>query len=93
MGDKRFLSNDLKLLEDLILLPYKRMKVSEVKGELIEDHSVLIGKDIVCVGDKVTRVLLEAGLKPRVVVIDLKEKRGGESLGSVPLGRVPRTNR
>lgn len=75
MEDKRFLSDDLELLEDLSLLPDKRGKVSEVKGELIEDHSVLIGEDIVCVGDRVTRVLLEAGLKPRVVVIDLKEKR------------------
>lgn len=75
MGDKRFLSEELELLEDLILIPDKRKKVSEVRGDLIYDPSVLIGKDIVCVGDRVTRVLLGAGIRPRIVVIDLKEKR------------------
>ncbi|MEM2377492.1 MAG: GTP-dependent dephospho-CoA kinase family protein [Candidatus Korarchaeum sp.] len=75
MGDKRFLSDDLELLEDLVLIPEKRKKVSEIRGDLMYDPDVLISKDVVCVGDRVTRVLLEAGMRPRVVVIDLKEKR------------------
>ncbi len=58
-----------------MLLPDRRRKISEMKGELIRSLDALSGEDIVCVGDRVTREILNAGLRPRIVVIDLKEKR------------------
>lgn len=76
MRDKLFTRGNLADLgSDLALLPDKRWKISKIKGELVKDINILRGKDLVCVGDRVTRTLLEAGLRPRVAVIDLREKR------------------
>ena len=35
----------------------------------------MAGNDLICVGDRVTKTLLEAGVRPRVAVIDLREMR------------------
>ncbi len=67
--DGRDILFDLKLLED------KRRKVSEIKGNIIENLEILKNRRIISVGDRVTRELLASGKRPEVAIIDLKERR------------------
>lgn len=53
----------------------RRSKISEIKGTIINDISILANNNIICVGDRVTKTLLEGGVKPRIAVIDLREMR------------------
>ncbi|MCD6244790.1 MAG: DUF359 domain-containing protein [Candidatus Korarchaeota archaeon] len=76
MTSKRFLSDDGKvLLRDVVLREDMREKIAEAKGKIVRERDEIPHGLIITVGDRVTRTLIKWGIRPSLVVIDLKEKR------------------
>ncbi len=76
MTSKLFLSSDGRnLLVDLALREDARELIAEVKGNVVASIDELPSAPAIAVGDRVTISLVEAGLRPSVAVVDLRERR------------------
>jgi len=53
-----------------------RSRLAGVHGRLVEVEEIDDSRMLVSVGDYCSQVLLDAGLRPQIVVIDMKTKRG-----------------
>lgn len=63
-----------------------REMLAGVHGRIVRPHDIERSKVIITVGDVCSAKCIEAGIRPNLVIVDLKTKRGAYEHGKVPEG-------